>query len=269
MIELVSGCAGLIVGTDPVTGAVLDAGPLRAVAKYGAGTDNIDLDAAAARGIPVTTTGNANAASVAELTIGLVFCVARGIPAMDRAIRAGGWERRAGLEVADRTLGIIGYGAIGQQVSQRARALSMHVIAHDPFIEEAHVPLQSLDDLLAEADVVSVHVPLVAATRGLIGAEQIARMRPGAALIHVARGGVVDEDALADALEDGRLGGAALDCFVQEPLPAGHRLTRIDNVILTPHCGAATVNAAVRAGTRAVESLAEQLAAVNPSAGPR
>lgn len=265
MVELVRGCDGLLVGVDPVTDAVMAAGPLRAIAKYGSGTDNIDLDAARALGVEVTTTGAANASAVAELTIAFVFALARHLCAMDRGIREGSWSRRGGIELAGRTMGIVGYGAIGAEVGARARALGLSVVAHDPYVETADVPLLPLDDLLERADFVSVHVPLVPATAGLIGREEVRRMKPGSHLINVARGGIVDEEAVADALDRGHLAGAAFDCFAEEPLRSDSPLRRAETAILTPHAGAATVDATVRTGTRAVESLAAQLAATAPA----
>jgi phosphoglycerate dehydrogenase-like enzyme len=259
MAELVAECSGLIVGVDAVTAEVLDAGPLLAVVKYGSGTDNIDLKAAASRSIPIVKTGAANAASVAELTIGLILALARGITTMDRRVRSGSWSRIIGVEIAGRTIGIVGYGKIGQEVGQRATALGMNVVAHDPDLTQADVPLLDLDELLESSDIVSLHVPLMPATEGLIDAARIARMRPGGFLVNAARGGIVDEEAVADALETGHLAGAALDSFSHEPLPASSRLRDIDSVILTPHCGAATVEATVRAGTMAVELLVKAL----------
>lgn len=259
MAELATGCDALIVGVDAVTAEVLDAGPLQAVVKYGSGTDNIDLEAAASRSIPVVKTGATNAASVAELTIGLILALARGITTMDRRVRAGSWSRITGVEIAGRTLGVIGYGTIGREVGRRAAALCMDVVAHDPVLTETDVPLLDLDELLGSSDIVSLHVPLMPTTEGLIDAARIARMRPGSYLVNAARGGIVDEEAVAAALEAGHLAGAALDSFAQEPLPASSRLREIDSLILTPHCGAATVEATVRAGTRAVELVVEAL----------
>lgn len=259
MAELVAGCDALIVGIDPVTADVFDAGPLKAIVKYGSGTDNIDLEAAASRSIPVVKTGAANAASVAELTIGLILALARKITTMDRHVRSGSWSRSMGVEIAGRTVGVVGYGRIGREVGRRAAALGMNVVAHDPAITQADVSLVDLDELLGRSDVVSLHVPLMPATEGMIDAARIARMRPGSFLVNTARGGIVDEDAVADALEAGHLAGAALDSFSSEPLPISSRLRAIDSVILTPHCGAATVEATVRAGTLAVELLVDAL----------
>jgi D-3-phosphoglycerate dehydrogenase / 2-oxoglutarate reductase len=258
LMELVRGCEGLIVGVDPVTERVLEAGPLRVVVKYGSGTDNIDLGAAERLGVRVSSTPGANARSVAELTIALLFALARHVVAHDRAVRAGSWSRLGAIELAGKRLGVVGYGAVGRDVARLAACLGMDVVAHDPFVESDEVKLVGLDDLLAWSDAVSLHVPLDDSTRGMIGAKALGRMRSGALLVNTARGGLVDEDALADALSSGRLGGAALDAFAVEP-PSGSRLLGLDNVVLSPHAGAATAEAAQRTALQAVRQLLRDL----------
>jgi D-3-phosphoglycerate dehydrogenase / 2-oxoglutarate reductase len=254
LMELVRGCEGLIVGVDPVTERVLEAGPLRVVVKYGSGTDNIDLGAAERLGVKVSSTPGANARSVAELTIALLFALARHVVAHDRAVRAGSWSRLAAIELAGKRLGVVGYGAVGRDVARLAASLGMDVVAHDPFVKSDEVKLVGLDDLLASCDAVSLHVPLDDSTRGMIGAKALGRMRSGALLVNTARGGLVDEGALADALSSGRLGGAALDAFAVEP-PSGSPLLGLDNVVLSPHAGAATAEAAQRTALQAVRQL--------------
>jgi D-3-phosphoglycerate dehydrogenase / 2-oxoglutarate reductase len=254
LMELVRGCEGLIVGVDPVTERVLEAGPLRVVVKYGSGTDNIDLGAAERLGVRVSSTPGANARSVAELTIALLFALARHVVAHDRAVRAGSWSRLAAIELAGKRLGVVGYGAVGRDVARLAASLGMDVVAHDPFVKSDEVKLVGLDDLLASCDAVSLHVPLDDSTRGMIGAKALGRMRSGALLVNTARGGLVDEGALADALSSGRLGGAALDAFAVEP-PSGSPLLGLDNVVLSPHAGAATAEAAQRTALQAVRQL--------------
>ena len=254
MIELVRGCWGLIVGVDPVTAAVMDAGPLRVVVKYGSGLDNVDLDAARVRGVRVTGTPGANTRSVAELTIALLLAVARHVVAHDREVRGGGWSRRMGWELAGRRLGVIGYGSVGREVAQLAAALGMEVVAHDPLVREAPVPLVPLDELLSTSDAVSLHVPLTEETAAMIGRRELGLMRAGAVLVNTSRGGVVDEAALAEALRDGRLAGAAFDCFDREP-PGGSPLLEIDTFLASPHAGATTEEAARRAGVAAVRAL--------------
>lgn len=264
MIELVRGCWGLIVGVDPVTEGVLRAGPLRTVVKYGSGTDNIDLDAANRCGVRIASTPGANARSVAELAIGLLLALARHIVAHDRSVRAGSWERRTGVELAGRVLGLVGYGAVGREVAAMGRALGMQVIAHDPYVERADVSLLDLESLLVRSDAVSLHVPLTPLTRHLIGQRELALMRREALLVNTCRGGVVDEEALARALLDGRIGGAAFDSFEREP-PDASPLFDIDRFVASPHAGAATDEAVRRTGIAAVEEL---LADVPPEESP-
>jgi phosphoglycerate dehydrogenase-like enzyme len=258
LTELVRGCEGLIVGVDPVTERVLEAGPLRVVVKYGSGTDNIDLGAAERLGVKVSSTPGANARSVAELTIALLFALARHVVAHDRAVRTDSWSRLGAMELEGKRLGVVGYGAVGRQVADLAGCLGIEVVAHDPFVESADVELVGLDELLASSDAVSLHVPLDDSTRGMIGAKALERMGSGALLVNTARGGLVDEDALADALASGRLGGAALDAFAVEP-PSGSRLLSLDNVVLSPHAGAATAEAAQRTAVQAVRQLLRDL----------
>jgi D-3-phosphoglycerate dehydrogenase len=254
MVELVGGCWGLIVGVDPVTAAVLDAGPIRALVKYGSGTDNIDLAACREREVRIATTVGANARSVAELTIGLLLALARHVAVHDRLVRAGSWDRRVGIELAGRRLGVIGYGAVGKEVAVLGAALRMEVVAHDPYVERADVPLVDLDVLLRSSDAVTLHVPLTEETRGMIGAGELRRMRPEALLVNIARGGLVDEAALFKALSAGQLTGAALDVFEREP-PESSPLMSLDNFVASPHAGAATVEAARGAGVAAVKAL--------------
>ena len=258
MVELVTGCAGLIVGVDPVTKRVLEAGPLRAVVKYGSGMDNIDVPAAEALRVRVSSTPGANARSVAELAIALLLALARNVATHDRSVRERSWRRITGVELAGKRLGIIGYGAIGREVARIARGLDMDVVAHDPLLESADVPLVALAELYATSDAVSLHVPLTAATRGMVGAEELAAMKPTAFLLNTARGGLVDEQALAEALASGRPAGAALDGFDEEPL-GDSPLRGLDNVVLSPHAGAATFDAVRRTATRAVDQLLRDL----------
>jgi phosphoglycerate dehydrogenase-like enzyme len=254
LVELVRGCWGLIVGVDPVTAAVLDAGPLRVVVRFGSGTDNIDLAAAGSRGVKVSSTPGANVQSVAELTIGLLLALARHLALHDREVRSGSWSRHTGIELSGRRLGVVGYGAVGRQVASIAGALGMEVVATDPAVQDADVPLVDLETLLASSDAVTLHVPLADDTQGMIGAAQLDRMRPQALLVNTSRGGLVDERALARALAAGRLGGAAFDTFEREP-PEASPLLMLDNFIASPHAGAATVEAARRTGVAAVREL--------------
>ena len=246
--------------------AVAAATRLRVIARAGVGVDNIDVAAATEAGITVVNAPTANTIAAAELTVGLMYALARHIPAADASLQRGEWQRSRfmGHELRGRTLGIIGLGKIGYAVAARARAMEMELIGFDPYVDTdsaaSHgVTLVSLDELLAGADVVTLHVPLDDSTRGLLGAEQLARMKPDALLVNVARGGLVDEVALAAALSDGRLGGAAVDVYEREP-PTGSPLLGAPNVVLTPHLGASTVEAQERAGLEVAEQVLDVLA---------
>jgi D-3-phosphoglycerate dehydrogenase len=223
---------------------------LKVIGRAGVGVDTIDVDAATERGIAVLTAPAGNTISAAELTLALTLALARRVPAADRSMKSGQWDRKSfsGTELYGKTLGLVGAGRIGGEVAKRARAFGMQVVAYDPFlIAERALALGiervDLDELLRRADVVSLHVPLTDATTGLLGDRELALMKPTAVIVNAARGGVVSEAALVRALQAKRLGGAALDVFEQEPLPADHPLRSLDNVILTPHLGASTAEA--------------------------
>lgn len=252
---LLAGARALIVrNRTQVRGALLQAAPaLRVVGRLGVGLDNIDVAACEARGIAVCPATGANDVSVAEWVIACTLLLLRGAYGATAEVAAGDWPRNRlmGREAMGRTMGLIGYGAIAREVARRALALGMHVVASDPGVDAGDpawgqpggwVQRVELDALLAGSDVVSLHVPLLPSTRGMIGAEAIARMRPDAILLNAARGGVVDEDALAEALRAGRLGGAALDVFEREPVSAeaGARFAGCPNLVLTPHIAGVT-----------------------------
>ena len=264
-----------------VTARVLEAGErLKVVARAGIGLDNVDVEAATRRGILVVNAPQSNIVSAAEHTIALLLAQARNIPQAHAALRAGRWERARyqGVELAGKTLGIVGLGRVGAMVAQRALAFGMRVIAHDPYVpreraREMGVDLMpSLEALLVQSDFVSLHLPRTPQTEGLIGAHELSLMKEGARLVNTARGGIVDEEALAKAVADGHLGGAALDVFAQEP-PGDSPLFHLENVVVTPHLGAATVEAQDKAGTQIAEMVRLALAgefvpyAVNVSAG--
>ncbi|MGB3290870.1 MAG: hydroxyacid dehydrogenase [Burkholderiaceae bacterium] len=219
---------------------------LKVVSKHGVGVSNIDVAACSARGIPVFVTPGANAQSVAELTLGLMLASARGVAHMDREIREQRWTRlQNGVELKGKTLGLVGFGQIGQLVAKFCQALGMRVSAYDPYVgagtrQDGVECVADLDTLLSRADVLSLHIPLTPATRSLIGAAELARLPAGAILINTARGEVVDEAALAQALESGRLAAAGLDTTASEPLAADSLLRRLSNVVLTPHVGGST-----------------------------
>ena len=221
------------------------------IGRAGVGVDNVDLDAATRAGITVVNAPTGNTIAAAEHTLALLYGVARRTAAADASVRRGEWKRAqfTGLELRGRTLGIVGLGKIGQAIASRARAMEMVVLGVDPFVtaEQAAnhgVELVDLESLLARADVVTVHVPLTRATRGLIGREAIARMKPGSIVLNVARGGIVDEAAVAEALASGHLAGAGIDVFDAEP-PTGSPLLHAPNTLLTPHLGASTAEAQV------------------------
>ena len=220
------------------------------IGRAGVGVDTIDVDAATERGVAVLTAPAGNTVSAAELTLALMLSLARHVPAADRSMRAGHWDRNRfnGSELHGKTLALLGAGRIGGEVARRARAFGMHVTAYDPFLDDARaremgIELGALDAVLRAADVVSVHVPLNEATAGLVGESQLALLKPTAFLVNAARGGVVDERALYEALAARRIAGAALDVYEREPLPADDPLRSLENVVLTPHLGASTTEA--------------------------
>ncbi len=229
--------------------ALAGARRLRIIGRAGIGIDNVDVAAATERGIVVMNTPESGAVTTAELAIGLMLALARRIPAADRSMREGRWEKSAltGVELTGKTLGLIGLGRIGRVVADRATGLRMRVIAHDPHVPSDSVPagvtLVPFERCLSESDFISVHVPLTDTTRHLVDERAFDLMMPGARLVHCARGGIVKEAALLAALADGRIAGAAVDVFEEEPPPADHPLRRLPNVILTPHLGASTEEA--------------------------
>lgn len=235
---LVDDVVGLIAGVEPLSAEVLrSASALRAIARVGTGVDNVDLAVAEELGIAVSRTPDAPTDAVAELTVGLMLAALRRIPAMDRAIRSGAWPKSKGRLLRERTVGLIGAGRIGQAVAARLHGFGCTVLFSDPFITNVPAParLTDLDVLLEEADLVSLHVPMSAETHHLLGHEEFSRMRAGSIVVNVARGGLIDEQALLAALEAGQLAAAALDCFEEEPC-TGPLLDR-DDVVLSPHAG--------------------------------
>ncbi|MCZ2497528.1 hydroxyacid dehydrogenase [Xylophilus sp. Kf1] len=259
--------------------AIAACSTLRVISKHGVGVSNIDVEAATARGIPVYVTPGANAPSVAEMTLGLMFAAARRIGWMNDELHAGRWSRaQDGIELRGRTIGLVGFGQVGQRVAVVCQAIGMQVVAFDPALagRPASVAgvrmVDSLDALLPMADVLSLHVPLNRHTRGLIGAAQIERLPARAVLINTARGEVVDEAALVDALRSGRLHAAGLDTMAVEPLPAGSALAGLPNVVLTPHVGGSTPAALAAMAAGAARNVlgwlqgepAEPSACVNP-----
>jgi phosphoglycerate dehydrogenase-like enzyme len=234
---------------------------LKMVSILGTGTDNVDLSAAKRRGITVTNTPGVGAPSVAELTLGLILAVTRAIPVSDVRLRQGTWQHVEGPELEGKTLGLLGLGAIGERVARLGRGFGMRVIAwsfaHDKArAERLGVELVERDDVFRGADIVSVHLRNTPEVRGLIGARELALMQPSAYLVNTARGGLVDQDALAHALRAGRLAGAGLDVYVEEPLPPERNPFRdLPNVVLTPHLGAVTREANARSRAMPVDNI--------------
>jgi D-3-phosphoglycerate dehydrogenase len=250
-----------------VTPELLEKAPrLRVVGRAGVGVDNIDLEEATRRGVLVMSTPGGNAVSVAEHTFALLLSLARQVPRLDKAIHEGRWEKSsaAGTEVRGKTLGLIGLGRIGSEVAVRAEAFDMRVLGYDPYISEAaarevQVELVPLERLLAESDFVSLHTALSPATQNLINTNTLAQMKQGARLVNAARGELIDEAALAEALKSGRLAGAALDVFVEEP-PKNSPLIGLPNVIATPHVAGSTAEAQEEVGTQVAVQVRDYLA---------
>jgi len=263
----------LVRSETKVTDTLMAEAPsLRLVGRAGAGVDNIDLESATRRGILVINAPSGNTTAAAEHTIAMMLSLLRNIPAAYTSIRDGRWDRRAylGVEARNKVLGVVGLGRIGLTVARMAaQGLGMEVVAFDPLIgadraEQAGVRLAELPEVLAQADVLTVHVPLSERTRGLIGKRELAAMKAGARVVNVARGGIVDEQALAEAVRSGHLAGAALDVFETEPLPADSPLRGLDRVVLTPHLGASTEEAQVNVAVELAEQVLAYLRGEHP-----
>ena len=251
-------------GSKPVSAAVLQAAPaLRIVAKNGAGVDSVDMEAARAQGVAVAVAQAANAPAVAEHALALMLALVRQLHQLDQQVRAGGWagSNWQGRDFRGATVGIVGYGAIGRATAQLAAALGAKVLVLRPAGQADDFDCEpDLRQLLPRVDILSLHCPLTEQTRGLIGAKELALLRPGSLLINTARGPVVDEAALLAALESGHLGGAGLDTFDIEPLPQGHPLARLPQVLLTPHVAGVTRQAALRVATLTAANIVDHLA---------
>ena len=264
MKEMIAGCAGIIVGVDPLDAEVLACAPkLRAVAKYGVGVDNIDLDYCAAHGIKVSRTVGANSEAVADYAMALMLAVARRVPMIDRKCRRMDWGKITTRDVSRATLGLFGLGAIGRQVARRAQGFGMRVIAYDPywpedFARENAIARADAETIFREADFISLHLPLMPETEGFVGERELSMMKPTAILINTARGGLVDEKALLAALKENRIYGAGLDAFAHEP-PEDDDWFELDNVVLGSHCAASTSGATENMGRMATENLLRDL----------
>jgi D-3-phosphoglycerate dehydrogenase len=269
LLEAIADVDGLAIrsGTKVTPDVIAAAKNLRVIGRAGIGVDNVDVPAATARGIAVLNTPEGNNITTAEHAIALLVSLARHIPQATASMKAGKWEKKKfqGMELFNRTLAVVGLGNIGRIVALRGKALGMKVVAYDPFTtqERAHQLdielLEDFDALLARADAITVHVPKTKDTVGLLDREAFAKARPGLLVINAARGGIVDEEALFEALESGQVAGAALDVFVEEPPPADHPLLNHENVICTPHLGASTEQAQVNVSVAVAEQICDFL----------
>ena len=265
MKDLVQDVDGIIIGVDPITDDVIDnANNLKAISKYGVGMDNIDVDKAKNEGIKIRKTPGTNNISVAELAIGLMFNVARNISINVNKVKNNKWERVKGVELTDKTIGVIGCGNIGQEVVKRARGLQMSVLIHDPYfddeklIENEKINQVNKHELLANSDFISLHLPLNNETANIISKKEIKIMKDTVFLINTARGELIDDDALLWGLKNKELAGVACDVFSQEP-PNDHPLLEFDNFLLTPHIGANTEESVYRMAEQATKNIIEML----------
>lgn len=254
--------------TDKVIAA---ADQLKVIGRAGIGVDNIDVEKATEKGIVVMNTPDANATTTAELTFAHILSISRNLPEADNSVRSGKWERSKfmGAELANKTLGIIGYGNIGRIVAARAKAFKMKIVAFDPFVteeafEKEGVMASDVDNLVKVSDYITLHCPVNDKTRGIINAERISMMKPSVRIINVARGGLVDQDALYEALKAGKMAGAALDVFEEEPPPSDSPLFELNNIVFTPHLGASTGEAQTAAGTELARQIAIYLQSGEP-----
>ena len=265
LIEMSEGCDGIIAGLDHYDCRFFEAAPapVKVISRYGVGYDRVDIAAARNRGIIVTNTPGVNSESVADLAFGLMLAVARHIPQADREIREGDWPRLNGVELYGKSLGILGLGSIGKAVVLRAGGFSMRVSASDPYIDmkyadEHNIRVCSFDEIVTGSDFISVHLPLNESTAGIIGSEAIARMKRNAIVINTARGGIVDEKAMYEALQSGRLAGYGVDAFAAEP-PVNEPLLTLPNVVATPHSGSHTREATRKMASLSVRNLIDVL----------
>lgn len=265
----------IINGLEPVDRGVMErAKNLKIVSKHGAGVNNIDLEAAREMHIMVTNAPGANREGVADFAFGLMLAVARWIPQADKCMKEGGWKGFFGSSVYGRTLGIVGMGAIGKCMAQRARGFNMKILGYDPywdenFAKENGVQRCELDELMREADYVTVHAPLMPETEGMIGEAQIRSMKKGSYLINAARGEIVDEKALYEALKDGHLAGAALDAFSSEPIDPNDPILKLPNVVVSPHIASYNDEAMNSASIFAANNVAYALRKLKPEEKPR
>ncbi|MGI6739482.1 MAG: phosphoglycerate dehydrogenase [Christensenellales bacterium] len=265
MMEHISGCVGVIIGVDPLDSDVLKcANDLRAVSKYGVGIDNIDINYCNEHGIVVSRTVGANSEAVADYTMALILALSRKLLEIDDKCRKGDWTKLMAYDVSNATIGLLGFGAIGKLVAKRAQGFSMKVLANDIYWDELYAKENNIqyaqpEQIFREADFISLHLPLTDSTVGYVNRERIAMMKSNAYIINTARGGLIDEEALLDALIARRIAGAGLDAFATEP-PKDNRWFDLKNVILGSHCAASTFGASQKMGNMATVNLLKSLA---------
>ena len=271
MLNLISDIDGIIIGIDELSAEIIEeANELKVISKYGIGLDNIDINMATEKKITVTNTPAANVDAVADLTFGFILSLARRIPEADRKTKSGKWEKIIGKSVWKKTIGIIGLGKIGKQVVKRAQGFEMNILVFrrnifkdKKFAQKYGIKYVNLEKLLQKSDYITIHVPLNDATRNMISYEELGKIKKDAFLINTSRGGIVDEEALYDALRNNKLRGAALDVYNNEP-PGKSPLMELDNVIMTPHIGAYTEEAIENMGIQAAQNLIDVLEGREP-----
>jgi len=252
--QLLPGVDGYIAGLDSIdANALCAADKLKVIARYGVGVDNVDLDAARQKGIVVTNTPGANSVSVAELALGLMLALARQIPPAVEAVHQGKWPRYSGITLEGKTIGILGLGAIGKQLVRRLSGFDCKILAFDPyadavFAKDKHIELTTLEELIEKSDIISLHLPLLPETRGIVNDTFLKNMKKGSFLVNTSRGEVVDEGALLKAIQSGHIAGAGLDAFAVEPPDPTNPLLALPQVIATPHIGAQTDGATSNMG---------------------
>lgn len=264
LIPLLKDCDGYIAGLDNISEAVINScNRLKVISRYGAGYDRVDIEAAKRKGIIVTNTPGVNAEAVGEHAFALILSLARRVPFLNNSTKSGDWIRSTGVELSGKTIGIVGLGAIGKVVCRCSQSFNMKVVAYDPFINrefcrDNNIEVLSFEEVLGQSDIISLHLPLNNDTRHLINKETIEIMKNGAILINTSRGGIIDEEAAYEALNNGKLGGLGLDAFEEEP-PKNSPLFTLDNVVVTPHTGAHTYEATKKMGRAAVSNLIDVL----------
>jgi D-3-phosphoglycerate dehydrogenase len=265
IIELLQDADGYIAGLDYIDAQTIERMPdsLKVISRYGVGYERVDIEAARARGIVITNTPGANTNSVADLTFALMLNAARNVCALNDRVKNGEWPRASGIEIYQKTLGIVGFGAIGRAVARRARGFDMALLAYDPYVsqkdaDEYYVTMTDLKTLLVQSDVITLHMPVTEQTKNMINAQTIALMKDGVVLINTARGGLIHEGDAQSALLSGKIGALGLDAFAVEP-PVGNPLLKLDNVIATPHTGAHTKEAIHNMAMMSVDNLIDVL----------